>query len=206
MDLEQRLSSFIISQKLKSKCLGIVLSSSKNFNIGQDKVNAAINDKTQTAYAMGLISEIGVNSICISKNIENKKSFSNFISYDSFLGEIFSVLKRAEYKKFETALILPVDMPQTGENILESLFYNMSDNQAVCYKENIFPLLLSIDPRTIKLMDYILHNHNAKKNKLNHFLSKVKTNYLSLPQEIDDYSLFIKQKESFIASFSKTIA
>lgn len=179
-------------EKIKKDCLGIILLND-NFDCNQQRDESVLlNKKNLIAQAMDLIHTIGVNTICVGKNVnetmDNSYNFSRQKKFIGALGEIRSVLNNSDYSAFKTALIIPYDMLFLTEKILNYLFESMEFHRAVCYKESNFPLLLKIDSFLIKLLNNFLNYNNNNEKTLEAFLSKLSAKYLNFS---------LKQKKLF---------
>jgi molybdenum cofactor guanylyltransferase len=162
---------------LTTAMLGIVLAGGQSSRMGTDKANLSIYNKTLLEHTISLLISYGIKLVCISGRQYGNEWVLDALPDRGPLGGIYSVLKTKKYKKYELALIVPIDMPLLNCKIIDQLITHINQYHAVCYDNYPLPLLLKNDLFLIKNIE-AMFNQPGSKFSIKHLLSLLSTKYI----------------------------
>jgi len=157
--------------------LGVVLAGGKSSRMGQNKALMRYRNLRLVDHTVKLLENSGIKKVVVSGEIDGYENVEDLVKNLGPIGGVVSVILT---EKKSEIVFAPVDTPLLTPSLIQKLFENKNNSDAIFFEKNPLPFFLRISDQVLALAKKILaekkpvaiHQFLAELNSQQIFLSK----------------------------------
>ncbi len=164
--------------------MGVVLAGGKSSRMGQDKALMRYKNLRLVDHAVKLLENSGIKKVIVSGEVDGYESVEDLVKNLGPIGGIISAILKM---KVSEIVFVPVDTPLLTSELIQKLFENKNNFDAIFFEKNPLPLFLKISDQVLALTKKILaaekpvaiHQFLAELNSQQIFLSEKNSKFFA---------------------------
>lgn len=172
--------------------LGVVLAGGKSSRMGQDKALMRYKNLRLVDRAVKLLENSGVKKVIVSGKIDGYKNVEDLEKNLGPIGGIISVILSEGSSEI---VFVPVDTPLLTPALIQKLFENKNNFDAISFEKNPLPLFLKISDQVLALAKKILVE--KKPVAIHQFLAELNSQQIFLSEKNSKFFANINTKKEW---------
>jgi molybdenum cofactor guanylyltransferase len=180
--------------------LGVVLAGGKSYRMGEDKASLKLSGVRLVDHMSTILASLHppLKYIVVSGTVSDTPFIPDLYGKIGPIGGIASIVECLDRKYFSHVLLVPVDMPNLNEKILNKLLNeidNESNSQSIHFIDYELPLLLKLSPTLSKILR--MATETPAKRSIKWLINQLNSTKLALSEEDDKLLLNINYKQEW---------